>query len=74
MWFRLSCELDELGGDGYGGGEQAGEGDEEAAGAGASEGEECAGASFEGSADDAYAAPYHCGGELGGEVVFSVGS
>ncbi len=74
MSFCPSCELDELGGDCYGGGEQAGEGDEEAAGSGAAEGEECAGASFEGSADDAYAAPYHCGCELGGEVVFSVGS
>lgn len=62
-------ELDVGGGDFDGGGQEAGELDEEALGAGAAEVEEVAAVAVKGAADDADLAAVHVGGYLVGAVV-----
>lgn len=66
-------ELDVGGGDFDGGGEEAGELDEEAFGAGAAEVEEVAAVAVKGAADDAYLASVHVGGYFVGAVVAYLG-
>ena len=66
-------ELDVFGGDFDGGGQYAGEVNEEAWGACASDAEEGAGGAFEGTSHYEDSASYHGGGELAGEVVFGIG-
>ncbi len=69
-----SGELDVFGGDFDGGGEDAGEVNEEAWGACASDTEEGAGIAFKWSSNYEDPAPYHGGREFPGEIVFGVGS